>query len=563
MFSVMKLFTMILFIFSASSEISYVVNYTNGTTFQEGQVLTLSSSSDYYDVNITIPLSKPTYMNKEISSDFIFLATTMIIKVTLVDIDPELSFLIAQVHAKIDKVEIYKSFKKTRVIGQNVGLYFDAKNEKHVFYILNRNCEGGLFYVSVHGYGPKDPIPGGCNLESKIPIPPSTDIRLSNNYYNVEIAPPMAPYDPNCLENDVFITFYMLYQSELDYTTEVYFDGIRRMINYENITKNGIVVPFIFWNTRRMMSRYHGTNAVFAAVASTADGYSIYVPAQTYGCVNTSDQFCVYLGDIRTIIFVLFLMAISFLICFGGHRYVHIEMFSQGLMTSTFVCFVIMTATTSESYDIKLLISFIFGLVFASVWSMAWLVWRSPITIMLIPAFNCGFLVAGIMYYVVPSSMIYLGVDFNFWSLFFLVLLLVAMVILSTSKFGNILSCAFFGSYGFVVAGDMLLGSNFKYIVVNVLRRATVPNFNKAVLFPPFQTGEKVMIAVWVLIALAGMAVQYWFTRGQTSFPMCAPQLTMREAVNVAMYGTVERRIAPRTGGARNQSADEHTPLLA
>lgn len=43
------------------------------------------------------------------------------------------------------------------------------------------------------------------------------------------------------------------------------------------------------------------------------------------------------------------------------------------------------------------------------------------------------------------------------------------------------------GSYAVIIPIDHYIGSNLKYIVLNVVRRATIRNYGKAVLDPPFQ----------------------------------------------------------------------------
>lgn len=52
---------------------------------------------------------------------------------------------------------------------------------------------------------------------------------------------------------------------------------------------------------------------------------------------------------------------------------------------------------------------------------------------------------------------------------------------------GNLISCGVIGSYAVIIPIDHYIGSSLKYIAINVIRRATVKNFGRAVLDPPFQ----------------------------------------------------------------------------
>ena len=61
------------------------------------------------------------------------------------------------------------------------------------------------------------------------------------------------------------------------------------------------------------------------------------------------------------------------------------------------------------------------------------------------------------------------------------------LILLSFTKSASILSCAIVGSYAIITPIDHYIGSNLKYILVNVVRRATVEDFNWAVIQFPFQ----------------------------------------------------------------------------
>ena len=61
------------------------------------------------------------------------------------------------------------------------------------------------------------------------------------------------------------------------------------------------------------------------------------------------------------------------------------------------------------------------------------------------------------------------------------------IVILPFTKTASILSCAFLGTFTFIVSIDHYVGTSLKFILVNVMRRAYVEDFKVAVLYFPFQ----------------------------------------------------------------------------
>jgi len=58
---------------------------------------------------------------------------------------------------------------------------------------------------------------------------------------------------------------------------------------------------------------------------------------------------------------------------------------------------------------------------------------------------------------------------------------------MTISYVAEIIARAIFGSYFVIVAIDYYTGSNLKYIIINIIRRITIPGFNLAFVYPPFQ----------------------------------------------------------------------------
>lgn len=76
----------------------------------------------------------------------------------------------------------------------------------------------------------------------------------------------------------------------------------------------------------------------------------------------------------------------------------------------------------------------------------------------------------------------------NFWLAFLCGVLVVVLLVGPMTSRVNLLACAVVGSYAAVVPIDHYIGANLKYIFINIMRRATVPDFNQAIIDPPFQT---------------------------------------------------------------------------
>lgn len=89
-----------------------------------------------------------------------------------------------------------------------------------------------------------DPIPGGCNMEFSVPISPFMRAVLHNKtYIDVEASPAKDQNeDPRCTQTLEDMVFLMLYLPEHDYSSDVYFDAIRKMTTQEHIRENAVVV---------------------------------------------------------------------------------------------------------------------------------------------------------------------------------------------------------------------------------------------------------------------------------------------------------------------------------
>lgn len=66
--------------------------------------------------------------------------------------------------------------------------------------------------------------------------------------------------------------------------------------------------------------------------------------------------------------------------------------------------------------------------------------------------------------------------------------MVVLVLFCSFPSYSNVFFSSFVGSYMILLPFDFWLGSNLKYIVINIVRRLTVYEFNIARMDHPFQT---------------------------------------------------------------------------
>ncbi|XP_026736444.1 transmembrane 7 superfamily member 3-like [Trichoplusia ni] len=528
------------------------------------------------DVNITIPLNNTiTYENREIYGGFLLINGSSTVHATFNNINKDLSFIVFQVHSHLLNVTLYTALKPdSQVKGTNVGLV-SFMNAIDSFHIYNKNENATVrVYISVHGYLDPDPVPGGCNMEFPVPISPYLLTRTNNDYITVDAA--LASLEPTCRENQQpNITFYMMYLPEMNFYADAYFDGIRKMMTLKNIVKYGLKIPkSSFPINRRILSAYPGTGVIFTVVAThvtqdlaATETYSVYVPSYSYGCPSVDEDGCDIMDDMFTQFLCAILLFVGLFVCFFGHRFFKTEMFLAGFFSGVIITYILVAIITVVDKPELLAASTLSGVFFGAIWLLFWWLYGIPVIAVLLPSLNLGFLLASIFYYRLPGNITYLEVDFNFWTPFVLVMLLTALAVVSVTYAANILCCAILGAYATVLSVDYYLGSNLKFIIINTIRRAVVPNFNKATLSPPFQLKDFSMTLLWIILATLGFLFQHWHNRGRPPFP--PPPRDLRESMpGPMMYGSVidyrsrqEREFNSSPNPRRYGT--ERTPLLS
>ncbi|CAK1589072.1 unnamed protein product [Parnassius mnemosyne] len=522
------------------------------------------------NVTITIPLNKTTdLLNKELYGEYVNLNASSTLQVGFTDVSKSLAFIIFQVHSHLYNITLYNNTltRSSSVYGTNIGIYSAVQSTLDKFFIYNQNMVNLKLFISIHGYGDKDPIPGGCNMEFQPPISPSMHMSYNNDYVLIEAASARDSADLACTSiNDVIVVFYLMYLPERSFDSDTYFEGIQNMMSLDNISENGEIIPQTSWRMRRMLSAYPGTGAIYVAVAYNAlnhSAYSVYVPTYTYACSPLDESGCELLDDVLSQFLCASLLFFGLFICYFGHRFFKTEMFLIGSITGVVITYILISLISELDRPALLGAAILSGLCFGAIWLLFWWFYGIPVFTVLLSTLNLGFLFAALLYFGMPGGLSALQTDFNFWTLFILIMSLTSLILLSMTFLSNILCCAILGAYATVYPIDYYIGSNLKYIIINTIRRAVVPKFNNAVLLPPFEWMDVIMTVTWLGLAISGFLFQHYQNRGRPPFP--PPPRSVRPSMPDITYGTTGQRgyanVTHRPTSA-HESYNENTPLL-
>ena len=117
-----------------------------------------------------------------------------------------------------------------------------------------------------------------------------------------------------------------------------------------------------------------------------------------------------------------------------------------------------------------------------------------------------GVLAASILMFTPSMNVASLVDDLYYWLVFLCIVLAVPGILLAFTQKASILCCVFIGTYTTIlpigaltclslhmsiiktcISTDFFLGTNLRYISINVLRRATEKGFSEALILPPLQ----------------------------------------------------------------------------
>ncbi|XP_049766035.1 transmembrane 7 superfamily member 3-like [Schistocerca cancellata] len=467
-----------------------------------------------------------------IVDQFIDIAPSSIIAVNVTNIPSDGGFLLLQTHAY--QYEIVLSYNKvltphTYVNGSNIGLIREIKGQLPAqFFVHNTNPVRNItIMVAAQAYADEAPIPGGCNMEFSVEIAPYLRITETEAVIIVDGQPPGVSTLPSSCEFSPpsEVLMYHMYLPEMDFSRETYFRALRAMMTVQGIKDHGLVIEpsLIGSSLRRTYNAYRGTGTVYGAIATSGFSGSAYVPAITYGC---SGEIAIDSCEVLHTVFSKVLCATAFFLgifqCFFGHRFFRTGLFLAGFLSGGIVTYIILTLQNSLSTPVLETVSVILGMLFGIVWLLLWRCCGVPLISILLPSMTFGFLIASTSMYATLADIPVLRSDTNFWAAFVCIMLLVVLVVLLCPPLmskSNIISCAVLGAYATIIPIDYYIGSNLKYVLVNTIRRATVSGYNAAVINPPFQFRDIILVAVWISLTVLGSCAQIWQQKGKPPFP--------------------------------------------
>ncbi|XP_057381438.1 transmembrane 7 superfamily member 3-like [Daphnia carinata] len=471
--------------------------------------------------------------NDSVDERIVNLEANSTVRIRSTNIPKTVAFAVIQAHSQVHRISMSQSRKfeiGNHVVGSSIGILVDTttSNSGVMAYLINTLPVNITVLTFIIYYDRRAPIPGGCNLEFEMPVSPW--LRVSYNHSMVDVDHELAALPSNqgvfpCESESLHYEVFHYYLSQRDFTEESFFDAIRLLRTVNGAHEFGREIRSFGFTptTRSPFSLYPGVGQAFAVTvtymgdASRYAPTAAYIPSFTYGCDLSVEGDCQTLNSTYAKVLCALSIFIGLLIAFAGHRYFQFEMILAGFLTFSSVSYILLINHFDPDVTGMAAGTSVMGLLGGLLWWFVWWFWGIPALSVLPVVLMLGFLMSSILFYL-PISFEFLTNDFNFWSAFCCCWLVLPVVFVTFTRLGNIVSCAVIGSYAVIVPIDHYIGSSLKYIVINVVRRATVNGFGRAVLDPPYQDNDMILTLAWIGLTISGATFQYLRERRRPPF---------------------------------------------
>ncbi|KAJ9588268.1 hypothetical protein L9F63_018356 [Diploptera punctata] len=380
-------------------------------------------------------------------------------------------------------------------------------------------------------------------MEFSVEIAPYLILDFTDSMVLVNSQPASAPLARDCESQKVEYEMYHMYIDERDFSQNSYFDALLKMMSVKDIQLHGKKVeqPVEGSGMRRRFSAYPGTGSVYALIARSGTSASAYVPTLTYSC-NTVywSETCDVLNTTFSKLLCAVILFLGFFVCFYGHNFFKTEMFLLGFLSGGLVSYILIALCTSFSGSVTIMISVVLGMCFGILWYGLWWCYGIPVYSVLLATMTLGFIIAGIASYAWLGDANVLRNDINYWLVYCCIVLSVPILLSSIIHRANMISCAVLGAYAVIIPVDHYIGSNLKYIILNVVRRATVKDFRLAIVDPPFQMRDLILCSLWLALATFGIFIQWRKQRGKPPFPPPPYQRYRERSRQRSLFQTLE-----------------------
>lgn len=405
-------------------------------------------------------------------------------------------------------------------------------------YLANCHDRNVSVLFMVRNYSRHEPVPGGyypTAIGERPPHLPQPFLVVEPNILTTRASFRAASFPLHEKEpyyEDLTYETFLTYMYERDLSERKYWHSLIATSTLEDIRAKAVRVSVTKNNnTAEMLGHwfvsYSGVGAVVSVIVSyNNSGGALYSAAVSYGCdfIDAEEYRCTKLVNPLAKLFCASLPFIGGLLLFVGHRWLNFTMFTSGFLFTWCFLFMLCAQDTHSNIDALGFGTLVGALLGGVLWLIAWHRFQRPfhssLLLIIMNVIFVGMVVTYFLRYAIVPSTTNLAA-FVVFPVFFAIVI-IAYSIVDIKKV-HIFSCTFLGSYAMVVPFAFYFGSSLTYIVINVIALDTVAHYSEAVGFPPFQVCDIILLCLWVVLFITGMA--YQLTRERSGPPFHPPSL--------------------------------------
>ena len=398
-------------------------------------------------------------------------------------------------------------------------------------YLTNPQSHPLTVLALVRRYTSQSPVPGWCTTWKGVWPKPYLSTAWDDAVVRLNFSRASLIHgDLGCNQKHKFkYEVYHRYLQEGDKEEDLdknFAYAIKTFTDIDDIRRLGSLVESLGENVDRLVfASYPPIGSLYAVVVhyqdSNSSGTALYGVGHSYGCdLDPDTGVCPDTSHVVTKIFCGLAVFVGLIMAFAGHRFFITSQFLFGFYAGSLIGFILLNV---GHFDLGFPLLFSLtggcGLLGAALTTGLWLVLGIPVLSIFLPTLEVGVLAASILMFTPPLNVTSLTADLYYWLVFLCIVLALPGVLLAFTQKASILSCIVIGTFTTVLPIDFFLGTNLRFILVNVVRRATAPEFREAVILPPLQTSDLALLASWLGLALAALVTQLLLERKKAPFP--------------------------------------------
>ena len=379
------------------------------------------------------------------------------------------------------------------------------------------------------GYSIEDPVPGWCS--SREGVWPRPGVTLDHGHdtlgNKIRLNFSLAATDnyKDCTNrNEVQYQVYHKYLEEWtsDTIDESLFDSLRKFEDIDNIVRYGTKVSSLGPHIDRLVfAAYPPVGAVFAVVATSANGSSLYGLGHSYGCdLDPITGQCPQSEAVTLIqIFSACSLFAGLILAFAGHKFFVGSQIIFGFYAGVYIGYILLNVFSSLNYHFLFFLVLACGVCISVMVTCIWIIFGIPVISVLLPTLELGVILSSIVLYLPQTNTMSLTSDIHYWLVFTCLVFAAPICLLAFTHKAHILSCVIVGTTLTILPVDFYLDTGLRYMFLNVIRRSYIDHYNEAILVPLFQTGDLVVLACWFVLAALALLCQLLVQRKKPPFP--------------------------------------------